>query len=81
MSMLIRIVSLNIFIYMISRKEGESGMKGMYDKVPASLKSQLLVKATVEDPEIQIERAEIVKTKTVNELSSNVLGLIKENYQ
>ena len=44
-------------------------MKGMYDKVPASLKSQLLVKATVEDPEIQIERAEIVKTKTVNELS------------
>ena len=44
-------------------------MKGMYDKVPESLKCQLLVKATVEDPEIQKERAETVKTKSVNELS------------
>ena len=43
--------------------------KAMYDKVPESLKTQLLVKATVEDPEVQKERADIVKAKTVNELS------------
>ena len=44
-------------------------MKGMYEKVPESLKCQLLVKATYEDPELQKERAETVKTKSVNELS------------
>merc|ERR1712226_41964 len=50
------------------RKEGEEGST-MYDKVPESLKTQLLVKAKVEDPEIQQQRAETVKTKTVAELS------------
>ena len=51
------------------KEEGAGGMKGMYDKVPDSFKTQLLVKAKVEDPEIQKQRAEVVKTKTVNELS------------
>ena len=37
--------------------------------MPESLKTQLLVKAAVEDPEVQKERAEILKSKTVNELS------------
>ena len=50
------------------RKEGEE-CSTMYDKVPESLKTQLLVKAKVEDPEIQQQRAETVKTKTVAELS------------
>ena len=51
------------------RKEGEGGLKGMYDKVPETFKTQLLVKATVEDPEIQAQRAELIKEKSVNELS------------
>ena len=51
------------------RKEGEGGLKGMYDKVPEAFKTQLLVKATVEDPEIQAQRAELIKEKSVNELS------------
>merc|ERR1719210_2266961 len=50
------------------RKEGEDGGT-MYDKVPESLKAQLLVKTKVEDPEIQQQRAEVVKSKTVAELS------------
>merc|ERR1719328_32866 len=50
------------------RKQGEDGGT-MYDKVPESLKAQLLVKTKVEDPEIQQQRAEVVKTKTVAELS------------
>merc|ERR1719510_1163972 len=52
------------------RKEsGEGTMKGLYDKLPGHLKTELLVKAAVEDPELQKERAAIVKSKTVNELS------------
>ena len=56
-------------MYSHYRKEGEGDGKGMYDKVPESLKTQLLVKATVEDPEVQKERADLIKTKTVKELS------------
>ena len=56
-------------MYSHYRKEGGGDGKGMYDKVPESLKTQLLVKATVEDPEVQKERADLVKTKTVKELS------------
>ena len=41
----------------------------MYDKVPESLKTQLLCKSKIEDPEIQQQRAEVVKSKTVAELS------------
>ena len=51
------------------RKEGEGGLKGIYDKVPDTFKTQLLVNATVEDPEIQAQRAELIKEKSVNELS------------
>ena len=40
-----------------------------YDALPDSLKSEVLVRARVETPEIQAERAETVKTKTVAELS------------
>ena len=41
----------------------------LYDALPDSLKSEVLVRARVETPEIQAERAETVKTKTVAELS------------
>ena len=44
-------------------------MRGLYEKLPGHLKTELLVKAAVEDPELQKERAAIVKSKTVNELS------------
>ena len=37
--------------------------------MPDSFKSQLLVKAKVEKPEVQKERAELVSTKSVSELS------------
>ena len=36
---------------------------------PESLKKQLLVKAKMEDPEVQRQRQEIVNTRTVAELS------------
>merc|ERR1712213_190030 len=42
----------------------------IYGTLPASLKdTKLLVKAQCEDPEVQAARAEIVKSKSVNELS------------
>ena len=56
-------------MYSYYRKEGEDAGKGMYDKIPESLKSQLMVKSLVEDPEVQKERADVVKTKSVKELS------------
>ena len=37
--------------------------------MPDSLKSQLLVKSKVEKPEVQKERAELVSSKSVSELS------------
>ena len=37
--------------------------------VPESLKSQLLVKSKVEKPEVQKQRAELVSSKSVSELS------------
>ena len=48
---------------------GEAGLKGMRAKLPDSLKAECMVRATVEDPEVQKARAEIVNTKSVNELS------------
>ena len=39
------------------------------DKLPESMKSEVLVKARVEDPEVQRQRAEITKCKTPNQLS------------
>jgi hypothetical protein len=41
----------------------------LYEALPDSLKAEVLVRARVETPEIQAERAETVKTKTVAELS------------
>ena len=42
----------------------------IFATLPASLKeTKLLVKAECEDPEVQAARAEIVKSKSVNELS------------
>ena len=42
----------------------------IFTTLPASLKdTKLLVKAQCEDPEVQAARAEIVKSKSVNELS------------
>ena len=38
----------------------------MYTKLPDSLKAECMVRATVEDPEVQKARAEVVKTKSVN---------------
>ncbi len=41
----------------------------MYNNLPASLKTEVLVRARQEDPEIRQARAETVKAKSVNELS------------
>ena len=42
----------------------------IYGTLPASLtETKLLVKAQCEDPEVQAARAEIVKSKSVHELS------------
>ena len=43
--------------------------ENIYASLPRSLKSEVLVRARVETPEVQAERAETVKTKTVAELS------------
>lgn len=39
------------------------------EKMPESMKAEVLVKARVEDPEVQRQRAEITKCKTPNQLS------------
>ena len=44
-------------------------MKRLYDKLPTSLKSEVLVRARQEHPDIQSARAEVIKSKTVSELS------------
>ena len=44
-------------------------VKSLNEMMPDSFKSQLLVKAKVEKPEVQKERAELVSTKSVSELS------------
>ena len=44
-------------------------MKKLYDKLPAHLKSEVLVRARQEHPDIQAARAEVVRNTTVNELS------------
>ena len=44
-------------------------MKKLYTKLPESLKSEVLVRSRQEDPDIQMARAEVVKNKSVNELS------------
>ena len=44
-------------------------MKKLYDKLPANMKDEVLVRARQENPEIQAARAEVVRNTTVNELS------------
>ena len=39
------------------------------ESMPESMKSEVLVRSRVEDPEVQRERAEIAKTRTVSQLS------------
>lgn len=56
------------------QQEGEQGgdnvaSSSFFAKLPESLKAECLVRAKVEDPEIQKLRAEIIKTKSVAELS------------
>ena len=43
--------------------------KGMYNTLPKSMKSQLLVKSIVEDQEVSKTNAEAVKARSVHELS------------
>nr|XP_040577522.1 titin homolog isoform X4 [Lepeophtheirus salmonis] len=52
-----------------SKKDVDEDHKTMYEKMPDSLKTEMLVRARVETPEIQKERSELVKKKTVKELS------------
>jgi len=40
-----------------------------YDVMPDALKTEVLVRSRVESPDLQKERSETVKTKTVTELS------------
>ena len=44
-------------------------MDAWRERLPESMKSEVLVKARVEDPEVQKQRAEITKCKTPNQLS------------
>merc|ERR1712008_425326 len=44
-------------------------IKRLYERLPDNLKTEVLVRARQEDPEIQSARAEICKSKTVSELS------------
>ena len=44
-------------------------MEKIYDNLPSSLKSEVLVRSRQEEPEVQQARAEVIKTKSVNELS------------
>lgn len=53
----------------------EGKEKGAYATLPKSLKAEVLVRAKVEDPIKQRDHAEIVKAKSVHELSQiNSLG-------
>ena len=41
----------------------------LYDTLPKSMKSELLVRARDEDPEVQKQRQELVRSKSPQELS------------
>ncbi len=41
----------------------------LYDAIPDALKTEVLVRSRVESPELQKERSETIKNKTVMELS------------
>ena len=44
-------------------------MEKLYDNLPSSFKSEVLVRSRQEEPEVQQARAEVIKQKSVNELS------------
>ncbi len=44
-------------------------VKSMTDMLPESLKTQVLVKSRVEDPEVRAQRKELTESKSVSELS------------
>ena len=48
---------------------GRSITENMYATLPKSLKSELLVKSCVEEPEVQKERMALTQSKSVSELS------------
>ena len=51
-------------------KDEEKGPFKIYDSLPAALTdTKLVVKSLVEEPEVQAARAEVVKSKSVSELS------------
>ena len=51
-------------------EEKEKGPFKIYDTLPASLtETKLMTKSVVEEPEVQAARAEVVKSKSVAELS------------
>jgi hypothetical protein len=51
-------------------EEKEKGPFKIYDTLPAALtETKLMTKSIVEEPEVQAARAEVVKSKSVNELS------------
>merc|ERR1711971_404337 len=51
-------------------EEKEKGPFKIYDTLPASLtETKLMTKSVVEEPEVQAARAEVVKSKSVSELS------------
>ena len=50
-------------------KQRSLSAKNLYDSLPRSLKTEVLVKTRVEDPEVQRQRAALVSSKSVSELS------------
>ena len=54
----------------IDTEDKEKGSFKIYDTLPASLtETKLMTKSVVEEPEVQAARAEVVKSKSVAELS------------
>merc|ERR1719370_98675 len=50
-------------------KQRSLSAKNLYDSLPRGLKQELQVKTRVEDPDVQRERAQLVQSKSVSELS------------
>ena len=50
-------------------RDDQGTIKRLYTRLPQSLKDEVLVRARQEHPDIQAARAEVVKSKTVSELS------------
>merc|ERR1719495_2584912 len=54
----------------VDTEDKEKGSFKIYDTLPASLtETKLMTKSVVEEPEVQAARAEVVKSKSVAELS------------